>query len=159
MSSDLPPLVIPERFNMARYCLAAQAERLPDKLALVVVADAKPGTPPLETWTFAELEDAVLRVAAALEDRGLKPGDRILIRLDNTSTYPLLYFGAIAAGVIAVATSSQLTAAEAEFLVEDSAPRAVALAPNLPRGAMPAGVAVLEEAEVRAMIRYPRRAD
>ncbi|OYW52712.1 MAG: AMP-dependent synthetase [Hyphomicrobium sp. 32-62-53] len=157
MTIALPPLVIPERFNMARYCLAAQAERLPDKPALVVVDDPAPGTPALETWTFAEMEDAVLRVAAALEDRGLKPGDRILIRLDNTSTYPILYFGAIAAGLIAVATSSQLTAAEADFLMLDSAPRAVALAPHLPRGDIPADMIVLEEADVRAMIQYSRR--
>lgn len=157
MTTAVPPLVIPEQFNMARYCLEASARRLPGQPALVVVGDPEPGTPPRETWTFAELEDAVLRVATALQDRGLKPGDRILIRLDNTSTYPILYFGAIAAGLIAVATSSQLTAAEAGVLLADSAPLAVALAPHLPRGDIPADVTVLAEAEVRAMIRYPRR--
>ena len=157
MTVALPPLVIPERFNMARYCLAQSASRLPTKPALVVIDDPDPQTPPLETWTFAQMEDAVLRVAAALEDLGLKPGDRILIRLDNTSTYPILYFGAIAAGLIAVATSSQLTAAEADFLMQDSAPRAVALAPHLPRGDIPDGVIVLEEATVRDMIHYARR--
>lgn len=159
MTSALPPLVIPRQFNMARHCLELQARRLPDKSALVVVDDPRPGSPPLEEWSFARLEDAVLRVAAALEDRGLKPGDRVLIRLDNTSTYPILYFAAIAAGLIAVATSSQLTATEAGVLLEDSAPRAVALAPHLARGAIPPGVLVLEEAEVRAMIHHPRRAD
>jgi acyl-coenzyme A synthetase/AMP-(fatty) acid ligase len=157
MTVALPPLVIPERFNMARYCLAQSASRLPTKPALVVIDDPDPQTPPLETWTFAQMEDAVLRVAAALEDLGLKPGDRILIRLDNTSTYPILYFGAIAAGLIAVATSSQLTAAEADFLMQDSAPRAVALAPHLPRGDIPDGVVMLEEATVRDMIHYARR--
>jgi acyl-coenzyme A synthetase/AMP-(fatty) acid ligase len=157
MTIALPPLVIPERFNMARYCLAQSAARLPNKPALVVIDDPDPQTPPLETWTFAQMEDAVLRVAAALEDRGLKPGDRILIRLDNTSTYPILYFGAIAAGLIAVATSSQLTAAEADFLMQDSAPRVVALAPHLPRGDIPADVIVLEERQVREMIHYARR--
>jgi acyl-coenzyme A synthetase/AMP-(fatty) acid ligase len=157
MTVALPPLVIPEHFNMARYCLAQSASRLPTKPALVVIDDPDPQTPPLETWTFAQMEDAVLRVAAALEDLGLKPGDRILIRLDNTSTYPILYFGAIAAGLIAVATSSQLTAAEADFLMQDSAPRAVALAPHLPRGDIPDGVVMLEEATVRDMIHYARR--
>ncbi|MGA7117032.1 MAG: acyl-CoA synthetase [Hyphomicrobium sp.] len=157
MTVALPPLVIPERFNIACYCLAQSASRLPTKPALVVIDDPDPQTPPLETWTFAQMEDAVLRVAAALEDLGLKPGDRILIRLDNTSTYPILYFGAIAAGLIAVATSSQLTAAEADFLMQDSAPRAVALAPHLPRGDIPDGVVMLEEATVRDMIHYARR--
>lgn len=156
--TDLPPLDIPELFNMARYAIGTSAERHGGKPALVVVGDADPANPPLETWTFADLEDAVLRIAAALEDLGIERGARILIRLDNTSTYPLLYFGAIAAGMVAVATSSQLTAAEAEFLLADSQPRAVALAPHLPRGNVPAGVMVLSEDEVRAMIRHPRRA-
>jgi acetyl-CoA synthetase len=104
------------------------------------------------------LEDAVLRVAAALEDLGLEAGDRILIRLDNTSTFPILYFAAMAAGLVAVATSSQLTAGEAEFLLSDSDPRAVALAPTVARGHIPTGVLILEEAGVRAMMRHPRRA-
>ncbi len=152
-SPDVPaPLVVPSRFNMARHCLERQAASWPDKPALVVIDDASPAALPLEVWTFAELELAVLRVAGALEAMGLQRGDRILIRLDNTSTYPILYFAAIARGLIAVATSSQLTAGEAEFLLADSQPRAVALAPHLPRGDIPPGVLVIEEAEVRAMI-------
>ena len=157
MAAEPLPLVIPERFNLARHCLETGALRPGGKLALAVVGDADPGTPPLEAWTFAQLEDAVLRVAAALEDCGLIPGDRILIRLDNTSTYPILYFAAIAAGLIAVATSSQLTATEAEFLLADSAPKAVALAPHLPRGDIPSGILVLEEADVRGMMTSKRR--
>ncbi len=153
------PLAIPEQFNLARYCLARAVHVLADKPALVVIGDAAPDTPPLETWTFSQLEDAVLRVAAALQDRGLKPGDRILIRLDNTSTYPILYFAAMAAGLIAVATSSQLTAGEAGFLLTDSAPACVALAPTVARGALPASILILEESDVRAMMRYPRRAN
>ncbi|MDX2307356.1 MAG: class I adenylate-forming enzyme family protein [Hyphomicrobium sp.] len=152
-------LDIPERFNMARYCIGASARRLPLKPALVVFDSAEPDAPALETWTFAELEAAVLSIAAAFGDLGIEPGSRVLIRLDNTSTYPLLYFGAIAAGLVAVATSSQLTAGEAEFLLEDSQPAIVALAPHLPRGAIPSGVKVLSEDDVRAMIHFPRRAD
>lgn len=159
MTAEASALVIPEHFNMARHCIGVAARETPDKVALVVVGDTDPESPPLESWTFAALEDAILRMAAALEDRGIGKGSRILLRLDNTSTYPLLYFAAVAAGMIAVATSSQLTAAEAEFLLTDSSPAAVALAPHLPRGAIPEGITVLDEAEVRAMIAHPRRAD
>ncbi len=41
--------------------------------------------------------------------------------------------------------------------MRDSSPRAVALAPHLPRGDIPADVLVLEEAEVRKMIHHARR--
>ncbi len=143
-------------FNMARYSVGVAAELTPDKPALLVIADAE-RSQPTETWTFAELEDAVLRVAAALRDRGLQPGDRLLIRLDNTSTFPITFFAAIAAGLIALPASSLLTAAEAEFLLADSGARAVALAEGLPRGEIPAHVDVLSEDDLRAMMAHRDR--
>ncbi len=146
-----------EPFNMAAYCLRRSAERLMQKTALVVVEDAG-SAEPAELWTFAALEDAVLRTAAALEDLGLRRGDRLLIRLDNTSTYAILFFGAIAAGIVAVPTSSQLTAGEAEFLLADSEAVAIALAPDLPIHECPAGVIALAEHEVKSMQRHARRA-
>lgn len=147
----------PPELNLARYCLAQAARAKPDKQALIVVADAETGRPS-ETWTFAELEDAVLRVAAALNDKGLKPGDRLLIRLGNTSTFPILYFGAMAAGIIAVPSSSQLTAEEAEFLLTDCAAHAVALASGLPRGSIPDNVMIFMEDDISALTRHSRRA-
>src|SRR5690606_36547325 len=116
------------------------------KPALVVISD--PLQQPAEVLTFAALEDAVLRVAAALRAEGLEPGARIMIRLDNTSTYALLFFGAIAGGYVPLPTSSQLTAGEAVFLLEDSGAAAVAIADGLEVAGIPAGVRVLESAEV-----------
>lgn len=153
------PLLIPEHFNLARFCIGRPAQSIGANPALIVIGDAAPHSQALETWTFAQLEEAVLRVAAALQDHGLKQGDRILIRLDNTSTYPILYFAAMAAGLIAVATSSQLTPSEADFLVEDSQPRCIAFAPNVARGHIPTSILILEETDVQAMMRHPRRAD
>lgn len=149
-------LSIPHQLNLAEYCLAGAARETPDKPALEVYADAASGEA-RETWTFGELEDAVLRLAAALEDKGLEKGDRLLIRLDNTSTFPILYFAAIAAGVIAVPASSQLTAEEADFLLADTQSVCVALASHLPRGAIPSSVLVLGEDEVRTLMRHPRK--
>jgi len=146
-----------EPMNLARYCLAKSAATLPEKSALIVM-DSADTQRPAEQWTFAELEDAVLSVAAALEDKGLSRGERLLIRLENTSTYAILYFGAIAAGLVAVPTSSQLTSGEAEFLLEDSGARAVALAPHLPLAGLDSGALAISEAEVKAMKRHHRRA-
>ena len=143
-------------FNMAHYCLSAAARATPDKPALIVISDVATCAAS-ETWTFAHLEDAVLRTAAALLHRGYQQGDRILIRLGNTSTYPIVYFAAIAAGLIALPASSQLTAAEASFLLSDSGARAIALGDGLPRGDIPADVDVLSETELRAMMTFPSR--
>lgn len=148
----LPPV----RFNMAAYAIGRAAAASPDKPALVVISD--PMQPPSEVWTFAALEDAVLRVAAALQAEGLEPGARIMIRLDNTSSYALLFFGAIAGGYVPLPTSSQLTAGEAAFLLDDSGAAMLAIADGLPIDGIPAGVRVLESAQVQAMTAHPARA-
>ena len=124
--ADNPP------FNMARYCIAGGAAATPDKPALIVVAD--PAAHPSEIWTYADLEDAVLRTAGALRGLGLAPGDRIMIRLDNTSAYAILFFGAVAAGLVALPASSQLTDRETLFLLADSGAAALACTSPLPTG-------------------------
>ncbi len=155
MTSTIP---IPSHLNLAAYCLARAALATPGKEALLVYLDANSGQAS-EAWTFAALEDAVLRVAAGLQDKGLAKGARLLIRLDNTSAFPILFLGAIAAGVIAVPASSQLTAEEADFLLADTGASVVALAAHLPRGAIPASVAVFYEDAIKDLMRHPRRAD
>jgi len=122
---DAPPL---PHMNMAAYCLAAAAASRPDKTALLVLDEV--GTPASEVWTYRTLEDAVLRVAGGLTAMGLEKGDRILIRLDNTSAYAILFFGAIAGGYVPIPASTELTDAEAVFMLADSAAAAVALAPR-----------------------------
>jgi acetyl-CoA synthetase len=119
-------------FNMARYCLAGAAAATPDKPALIVIGEA--GEAPLEVWSYAALEDAVLRTAGALRAAGLVEGDRVMIRLDNTSAYAILFFGAIAAGLVALPASSQLTDREALFLLADSGASALASSSPLSTG-------------------------
>ena len=148
----------PARFNLARYVLAASALRTPDKPALLVVEDAA-RLEPAETWTYAGIEDAVLRTAAALRACGLTAGDRLVIRLPNTSAYAILFFAANAAGLVPIPTSSQLTPAEAQFILEDSGARAIALAPDLPVERLPAGVMVLEAALIDRMRDHRARAE
>jgi len=143
----------PDRFNMARYCLAAAA-RTPDKPALIVAADAS-GTP-AEVWTYAALEDAVLRMAGGLRAAGLQPGERLLIRLENTSAYALTFFAAIAAGIVPVPVSDQLSAREAGFLLADSGAAAIAIEPTLPVEPILEGVRVFTPEDIAALRNSPR---
>ncbi|MEI2774688.1 MAG: acyl-CoA synthetase [Tetrasphaera sp.] len=148
---------VPERFNMARYCLAPGELRPADATALVVVHDLATAAADAESWTFAALDDAVRAVAAGLLAAGLAPGDRVLIRLPNTSSYPLIFFGALAAGVVAIPTSSQLTAEEFAFLVADAAPQLVVCDPSL-GVPLPAGLPVVGPAEIDDWCGQPDRA-
>jgi acetyl-CoA synthetase len=146
----------PAHFNMAAFCIGRAAASAPAKPALLVIED--PLKPPAEVWTYGALEDAVLRVAAALKADGLPHGARIMIRLDNTSVYALLFFGAIAAGYVPLPASSQLTESEAYFLLEDSGAAAVALAEHLGVGAIPAGVRVFDAGRLVRMVHHRERA-
>jgi len=136
---------------MAAYCVGRAAAAHASKPALIVVEDAARGDPS-EVWTFAELQTAVLRIASHLRGLDLEPGARILIRLENTSAYALLFFGAIAAGYVPLPTSSMLTAAEARFLLDDSGAQAIAMAPGLELDALPDGVRVIEADELARVI-------
>jgi acetyl-CoA synthetase len=154
--TSVAPEIAPARFNMAAYCIARAAAADPQGEALVVIDDAAAAVP-AEVWTFADLEDAVLRIAAGLREAGLEPGARILIRLENTSTYALLFFGAIAGGFVPLPTSAQLTETEARFLLADSGAAAAAVGRDLGLGAAPAGVRIFEPGEISRMITQGRR--
>ncbi len=151
---DLPP----DQFNMARYCLETGAVRPADKTGLVVVRSVE-DPDDTENWTYGALEDAVLRIAAALRADGLQPGDRLVIRLANTSDYALLFFGAIAAGLVPLPASSVLSAREVHFILEDCGARALAMTPDLPVGDIPEGVKVYTPADVQSLRTGAERAD
>ncbi|KUO67211.1 MAG: AMP-dependent synthetase [Alphaproteobacteria bacterium BRH_c36] len=143
---------------MARYCLAGAAATTPDKPALIVVT-ALDANEPDEIWTFAELEDAVLRIAAGLRCNGLQPGDRLLIQLDNTPLYPIVFFGAQAAGIVPLPASSTLTPTELEFLLFDSRASALAIDGACSEVDVPAGVIRFATAELEAFRRDCSRAN
>lgn len=128
----LRPEPVPARLNLAQYCLGVGpgSPRDPGARALVVVHDHLHPTVGAKTWTFGELDTAVRRCAQGLSDVGIRAGDRVLLRLENTAEFPFAWFGAMAAGIVAVPTSAQLTAPEAGWIARDSG--AVAIVGDLP---------------------------
>lgn len=100
----------PAPFNLAAHVLR-HARDMGDKPALILA-----GPEGDIVWSFTELEARVLGIAGGLKDMGLRPGARILLRLGNTVEFPLAYLGAIAAGMIPVPTSAQLTTPEVTAL-------------------------------------------
>ena len=144
-------------FNMARYCIARAAADRPDHPALLAISDAKAAAPS-EVWSYRELETAALRVAGALQALGLSPGARIVIWLENTSAYALLFFGAIAGGYVPLPASTQLTGAEVSFLIDDSGAEAIAIAASLAVTPPPAGVKIISAGDVERILRAPQQA-
>ncbi len=148
----------PDLFNMARYCLETGATRPADKTGLIVIKDADDPAA-IETWSYGALENAVLRIAAGLKADGLNPGDRLVIRLENTSDYALLFFGAIAAGLVPLPASSALSADEVGYFLKDSGASALALAHELPVSSIPDGVRIYGSEEVTALRNFKTRSD
>jgi acyl-CoA synthetase (AMP-forming)/AMP-acid ligase II len=130
-----PPPPCPARFNTARWVLRHAADRAGETALRVLDAEGAPR----ETWTFADLDRAIRATAAGLRAAGLRPGERVALRLGNVSDFPILFFGTIAAGGIAVPTSAQLTEGEFARLAADMAPRFVAVADELALSAPPPG--------------------
>jgi acyl-coenzyme A synthetase/AMP-(fatty) acid ligase len=156
----------PETFNLAQYCLQDNARRRAAKTAMILArpapdSDDAPGAPAFdaEIWSFAEFEDAVLRLAAGLLDKpGLMRGDRLMLRLENGADYALLFFAALAAGLVPLPSSSQLTAGEARFLLDDSGAAAIAMADGLTLDEIPAQVLVLSPDEIAGLRSSARKA-
>jgi len=113
------PAPAPTPFNMAAHVLA-HARRLADKPALLVMAPQS-----AQSWSYGEIEAAVRGTGTGLLQAGLKPGDIVLMRLGNTVEFPIAYLGAIAAGLVPVPTSSQLTASEVAKMVVELSPGAI----------------------------------
>ena len=110
------PPPCPAPFNLAAHVLA-RAEALASKTALAVVTLSG-----ARRWSYEQLRGAVLGTARGLRECGLNPGDRLLMRLGNTVDFPIAYLGAIAAGVIPVPTSAQLTTREIDAICAEIAP-------------------------------------
>ena len=122
----------PPAFNLAGHVLA-RAGAFGSKPALVLLHPRGE-----ETLSFAALLALTQGCGGWLLAQGLQPGDRVLMRLGNSLAFPVLYLGAIWAGLVPVPTSSALTAAEITRLAALVAPRLIVAEPGVARPAHPA---------------------
>ena len=121
-------------FNLARHVLRAGAAT-PDKVALAVLTLTG-----AERWSYARLIRAVQGCGGWLRAQGLRPGERILLRMGNTPAWPVAWLGAMAAGMVPVAASPLLTAPEIARVAATIRPRMVLAQDGI---AVPEGLPVL----------------
>ncbi|MEZ5779666.1 MAG: class I adenylate-forming enzyme family protein [Paracoccaceae bacterium] len=138
----------PAPFNMARHVLALSG-RLGGKSALQVLRAGG-----AERWSFDRLEAAVRGVATGLLDRGLQPGDRIMLRMGNGVGFPLAFLGAVTAGIVPVPTAAGLTVPEVERLAGVIAPRLIVAGEGMALPADPP-CAILTETGLRGFENLP----
>src|SRR5690348_2813732 len=92
-------------------------------------AAATPARPALIFYgreiSFGELDDASDRFAGWLRARGVGPGDRVAIFLENCPQFAIAYYGALKAGAINVCLNPMHKAVELRHELEDSGARAL----------------------------------
>src|SRR5215210_6339427 len=107
---DLPELRYPERLNAAAELLKSGKPE-----ALAVVNDHGP-------WTYADLDDFSGRIARLLvEEEGLIPGNRVLLRGPNGYAIFAAWLGVLKAGGVVVATMPLLRPGEIATVIERAA--------------------------------------
>jgi long-chain acyl-CoA synthetase len=62
--------------------------------------DKKDGEP--HRYTYGDLQEMAMRCAAVLRERGVQPGDRVLLLSENRPEWGITYFGILKAGATAV---------------------------------------------------------
>ena len=70
---------------------------------------------PARKWSYGEFHERVGALSAGLVKRGIKPGEYVLIHLDNCIEAMLAWFACVELGAIAVTTNTRSAAAEMEY--------------------------------------------
>ncbi|MEQ8743674.1 AMP-binding protein [Parasphingorhabdus sp.] len=82
-------------------------------------------------WSFAELAEAVRRVAGGLVRSGVKPGDRVTLHGENAWQWVVGYHGALRAGAVVNPLNVMLTADEIGAIVADCGASAAIIGPEV----------------------------
>lgn len=91
--------------------LATQTKNRPDKVAII---DGE------KRFTYKEFAARVALLAGALEQAGVKKGDRVALLLLNESRYLELLYGITLLGAVAVPLNVRLSPTELDFILKDS---------------------------------------
>ncbi|MCB9787128.1 MAG: acyl--CoA ligase [Deltaproteobacteria bacterium] len=95
---------------------ALLAERWGDRPA-IDAPDRVPGLAAGGLWTYADVEEATARLAAAHRASGVQPGDTVLLALDNTPDTLFHVFALARLGAVAAPVNARLRAGELEGVV------------------------------------------
>ena len=104
---------VPLLWRTIGHDLANTADRLPDHEALVDVPSGR-------RWTYAELDDAVDRLASALLDDGVAKGDRVGIWAPNCPEWVLVQYATARIGAVLVNINPAYRTHELQYVLDQS---------------------------------------
>ncbi|MDT0683110.1 malonyl-CoA synthase [Roseicyclus sp. F158] len=99
----------------------------------------RPGLTPIGFETAA---DNVRRIAAVLAERGVTPGDRVMVQVDKSPEAVMLYLACLHVGAVFLPLNTAYTGAEVDYFLGDAEPRLVVSTPDREgemRGRLPGG--------------------
>jgi acyl-CoA synthetase (AMP-forming)/AMP-acid ligase II len=82
------------------------------------------------TWRWAEVDDALRRVAVHLQAMRLGPGRRMAVFAENSAETLLAHLGGLLAGVSTVPVNFHLTADEVAYILTDSGAEVLVVGPE-----------------------------
>ncbi|MFN2529542.1 MAG: AMP-binding protein [Candidatus Baltobacteraceae bacterium] len=108
---DGPEFIYPEQLNCASELLDRQVLQGNRQRRCIVS--------PAGTWTYGELLEKANRIAHVLvDDLGVKPGNRVLLRGPNNPMMAATWFAVMKAGAIAVATMPLYKETELRYMIQ-----------------------------------------
>jgi crotonobetaine/carnitine-CoA ligase len=107
-------IVNPFAVRDINWLLDFRAETRPDHPFLVWEPFEGQGA----VWTYRAFRDRVLRVAAGLARRGIRPGDYVLVHLDNSPEMEFLWFACGRLGAVVVTTNTRSAGEELAYFAD-----------------------------------------
>ena len=83
-----------------------------------------------ERWTYREYANRVERLARALEELGIRPGERVAYLGYNCHRLLECYYGIVKMGAVLLPLNIRLIAADFEYIIRDAEPRVVFVDPD-----------------------------
>ena len=121
------------RFNFAQHLIARNADR-PGKLAFIDDQGS---------LTYGELAERIRRLAAALLASGLRREERVLLLMHDCCDWPVVFLGALYAGLVPVAVNTLLSVDDYAFMLKNSRAQAAIVSAGL----LPALQAAMNQGE------------
>ena len=112
---------IPERYNIATTCCDNWAMAAPERVAIISVHP----TGEIETLTYGALQERANRLANALRQQGIRPGERVAIMLPQGRAVPVAHMAVYKLGAIAVPLANLFGVDAIGYRLHDAAVAAV----------------------------------
>jgi acyl-CoA synthetase (AMP-forming)/AMP-acid ligase II len=98
-------------FTLVHHHLEVQSRKQPDKTAVFHGS---------ETATYSDIEKRANRIAHLLIENGIKPGDRVLVVIENSIECIAAYYGILKAGGVSVEVHDRSARPEIEYYLHNS---------------------------------------